>query len=393
DTGQETLLNQEIPPIPGMRVLHLTANHEFRDQFNGVSIIDPDNPNDPRLLEIGLSGAHSDIGGGYGDNGIEALSLEIGHRFLRASGVPIADIPAEWTPAEGDYVIHDSLVPPYTDIDGDRNHDFLNNPPVEVDGMIQPVLEMDLTIDGSGTPIQPFTDSGGLSPDYILAHDTPENREAFAQSDLDPEFVGVLSPEFLQAQQDAAYYRFLKQQAVDSIVRDTGLDAADILDLDVPGNPNAPGYHFDPRLSAADGGGGGWDGGSVHRQADGSIVREVDGAGAGAAAVSTMMSLYAIKRAVDDGDSLGALAQGVRFVDSLSPGSGGSGQGVQAGGAGKAGQFAAAIDFARAVDGGDTADILVSGASLVLSTAAGRAAVDSLFGVQAGSNVPYVAYL
>src|SRR5690606_23080972 len=93
------------------------------------------------------------------------------------------------------------------------------------------------------------------------------------------------------------------------------------------------------------------------------------------------------------GDSLGALAQGVRFVDSLSPGSGGSGQGVQAGGEGKAGQFAAAIDFARAVDGGDTADILVSGASLVLSTAAGRAAVDSLFGVQAGSNVPYVAYL
>ena len=84
-TGQETVLNLDIPP--GLQVVHLTANDENRYFFPLSSVKDPFNLADQGIIEVGFAGAHSDIGGGIEYGGLSARTLELGHYVLGLMGV------------------------------------------------------------------------------------------------------------------------------------------------------------------------------------------------------------------------------------------------------------------------------------------------------------------
>lgn len=107
-TGQEDTLLLGIPPsVVGV---HLTADHENRLNFDSASIVDPLYLNDPGILQFGLPGSHSDVGGNYGYNGLSARSLALGHELLQLMGVSIEEIPKENLFHSDDILIHDSGV-------------------------------------------------------------------------------------------------------------------------------------------------------------------------------------------------------------------------------------------------------------------------------------------
>jgi hypothetical protein len=102
-------------------VLVLSAGSEYRAAFPAVGVVDPNNPADPRITRIELPGAHTDIGRGY-DQGIGNYTLQMGRDYLANSGVPIADLPTNWSPGTGPVLVHDSLT------DGYRNQIWTPRP-------------------------------------------------------------------------------------------------------------------------------------------------------------------------------------------------------------------------------------------------------------------------
>jgi len=74
------------PATQNMAILQ--ADNEYRQLFKAA-----DYSNQIGASTYGLLGNHSDIGGGY-DNGIGALTLSAGTKFLQNSGIPLADVPA-----------------------------------------------------------------------------------------------------------------------------------------------------------------------------------------------------------------------------------------------------------------------------------------------------------
>ena len=129
--GQEYHANLHLPPVPNFNVLHITANHELRDQFDLQSVRDLSNPNDPRILEVGFSGVHSDIGGSYLYDYLSSQTLDLAHGFLSANNVPISSIPSEYQRSLDEVgQIHDNDQWYYTQI-GDREIEYANNPQVQ----------------------------------------------------------------------------------------------------------------------------------------------------------------------------------------------------------------------------------------------------------------------
>ncbi|WP_411881698.1 hypothetical protein [Polaromonas sp. YR568] len=104
---QESL--QRIPPTPGLQVYQIYAEDEHRSAFTLDSIVDPGNPDDPRMHQWGSPGAHSDIAGYYTENGIALKTLEIGRNLLKNSGVPLAELPAALQYNGQALTIHDSF--------------------------------------------------------------------------------------------------------------------------------------------------------------------------------------------------------------------------------------------------------------------------------------------
>ena len=105
-TGQETVLNLDIPP--GVQVVHLTANDENRYFFPLSSVKDTFNPHDKGIWEIGFAGAHSDVGGGIEYGGLSARTLELGHYVLDIMGVPLREIPEPYSVDSDKITVHDS---------------------------------------------------------------------------------------------------------------------------------------------------------------------------------------------------------------------------------------------------------------------------------------------
>jgi hypothetical protein len=62
---------------------------------------------------VGVPGAHSNIGGSFNEQGIQAVTLKLAHDFLQASGVPMADIPANLQPDWSQMVVHNSALDNY----------------------------------------------------------------------------------------------------------------------------------------------------------------------------------------------------------------------------------------------------------------------------------------
>ena len=128
-TGQEDVLNLGIPDSV-KNVVHLTAEHDNRINFDSASIVDPLNPNDPGILQMGLAGAHSDVGGNYDYDGLSARSLALGHELLSLMGVPVTEIPLGNRPVSDNVTIHDSgsLIFPSDWEFGEREIDIYGNP-------------------------------------------------------------------------------------------------------------------------------------------------------------------------------------------------------------------------------------------------------------------------
>jgi len=113
-TSQDDDLHQLALGIPPslQKVAHAVAAHEFRGDFHGVSIHqNADVVNTPSRTEVGLLGAHSDIGGGYAEGDLPDVALQWMLREARRSGLRLTERPfgdEEWS-AVTVPVVHDSV--------------------------------------------------------------------------------------------------------------------------------------------------------------------------------------------------------------------------------------------------------------------------------------------
>ena len=98
-----------IPPAARLKVFQLVAEDERRSEFASDSVVDPNNPNDSRITQWVVAGAHSDVGGTYAANGIGLKTLDIGYSLLKNSGVPMADLAASLQYSGQALLVHDSF--------------------------------------------------------------------------------------------------------------------------------------------------------------------------------------------------------------------------------------------------------------------------------------------
>jgi hypothetical protein len=125
-TGFGDLYNLSIPK-QAENVLHLTALDEHRGPFPLRSAIDPANPSDPRILELALPGAHSDIGGSYDRHGLADQYLSFAHTYMQRVGIPLAPVSETFRPDPTSFRIHDSSEGWWLTTDR-RNTKFVTNP-------------------------------------------------------------------------------------------------------------------------------------------------------------------------------------------------------------------------------------------------------------------------
>jgi hypothetical protein len=78
-------------PANAENVLHLTAGGEVRRPFPLSSAVDPSRPDDERIAEIELPGAHSDVGGSY-SNEYSRIALELAQGYLRRLGARVPEV-------------------------------------------------------------------------------------------------------------------------------------------------------------------------------------------------------------------------------------------------------------------------------------------------------------
>lgn len=80
--------------IPGNaeNVLHITARDESRTMFPLSSAVDPKQAHDPRITELSIPGAHSDIGGSY-RNDYSKIPLAMSADYLRRAGANVGPTP------------------------------------------------------------------------------------------------------------------------------------------------------------------------------------------------------------------------------------------------------------------------------------------------------------
>ncbi len=75
-------------PANAENVLHITAGDEKRGMFPLSSATDASRPDDPRITQLAIPGAHSDIGGGY-DNGYSKIPLAMANDYLQRAGADV----------------------------------------------------------------------------------------------------------------------------------------------------------------------------------------------------------------------------------------------------------------------------------------------------------------
>jgi uncharacterized protein (DUF2235 family) len=92
--------DQGIPPTV-QAVRHATAQGEFRQTFGLVRLAADSCSSDSRLVERGFPGAHSDVGGGYGNGMLSKLPLEWVWQEARRSGVPLGQLLPTDRPSAG----------------------------------------------------------------------------------------------------------------------------------------------------------------------------------------------------------------------------------------------------------------------------------------------------
>lgn len=86
-------------------------------------LIMPAMPAGSNAIMIGVPGSHSDIGGGYNPQGIQAITLKLAHDFLKTAGVPIADIPLDLQPDWEQMRVHNPALDTYGNVMWDFNNE------------------------------------------------------------------------------------------------------------------------------------------------------------------------------------------------------------------------------------------------------------------------------
>ena len=96
-------------PANAENVLHLTAAGEHRSMFPLSSAVDPSRPDDPRISEVALPGAHSDVGGSY-PNAYSKISLHMAQQYMVDRGVHVKPVDPEEAvdPADPKLRLHNS---------------------------------------------------------------------------------------------------------------------------------------------------------------------------------------------------------------------------------------------------------------------------------------------
>jgi len=99
-------------PLNVENVRHAVALDEKRRMFPLSSVLsNPNNPlADPRIVEMGFAGAHSDIGGGYADGDLSNLALMWMHGEGLTVGVPFGPLAPEDV-GVSNAIIHDERWP------------------------------------------------------------------------------------------------------------------------------------------------------------------------------------------------------------------------------------------------------------------------------------------
>ncbi len=118
DTVQMTVNRSFDLSIPANvdNVLHLTARDEKRSTYPLTSAKDPARPDDARINEVALPGAHADIGGGY-PNRYSQLPAQMARQYMRNAGVHLApeDPKTQVHASDPDLRLHDSGSPLFGD--------------------------------------------------------------------------------------------------------------------------------------------------------------------------------------------------------------------------------------------------------------------------------------
>lgn len=509
-TGQTQSMKLAVPPVEDLKILHLTANDELRNQFDLQSVIDPKNGFDPRLYEFGLPGAHSDLGGGYADNWLSARYLELGHTFLKQNGVPLRDIPAEHQVSpDAVGVIHDPDKLYYTTF-GERQVNYSDNTVLTDAGLVsdqglqenlvarlayidnsytsmeyalewarthpedpdavmvlarEAEIERDLArlsdkkaqifswpelsletmaeynrqfaglqseadrrmherereYDADISTVRIFTEDGSLTPEFVTTFDTQETVIEFFQANANLQLADAGS-DVLQRE----YAAYVYNKALTEAAASTGRDVAEILELNVPGNPNAEGYYYQPdaELAATV---------AAQQQSEGvqssiygldDLLRGLDGGDAldivsglgrlglgvdrlqdgfetdsswlsDEASVSTQAGLSAAAF-LDDvlaGDELGAVASGAYLVDHMGAALDESGQWTGLTDHAAVGTGLSALSLYQALDGGNAAAIAGSGFELANTLSQGAVAEQVSGALGISEAAPYGAYV
>ena len=77
------------------------------------SVVDPANPDDPRVIEQAFCGVHSEIGGGYPERGTSRVPFVWMYRQANAADVDLLPLPPEYQPENAESPIwHDSRLDP-----------------------------------------------------------------------------------------------------------------------------------------------------------------------------------------------------------------------------------------------------------------------------------------
>jgi len=108
--GNKVDLTYDLSIAPNVKnVRHAISLEETRRMFPLASAVDLDNPNDPRIVEKGFNGVHSDVGGGYKDNNVASRRALIWMwQGATDAGVPLRPLDPKYTRLDEPIVWHDS---------------------------------------------------------------------------------------------------------------------------------------------------------------------------------------------------------------------------------------------------------------------------------------------
>jgi hypothetical protein len=100
-------------PAQAENVLHLTSGGEYRAAFPLSSVVDPSRPDDDRINEVELPGAHSDVGGSL-PNPYTQIALQYAQDYLHRLGVDIDPVNPDdlVDPADPSLRLHTTGLPP-----------------------------------------------------------------------------------------------------------------------------------------------------------------------------------------------------------------------------------------------------------------------------------------